>query len=216
MKFTQRKVATITLGHTIAIGEFEGHVTNAKPGNYTVYTVQRKVEPGETALLFIHEDEVQNINKLAPFLDIDVCCGVDAGTYGIVTKPENAVYHEWSDRWFDNEGHTDGYVADTNYGDGVFALYTNETHSVFLLDDEDIYLTELLADKGLNKDDIEPVSGYSFEDTEIEVDYYVPTPDNPKILQLNTLKQPTDTSLRIIDNIINTVVDAVRLASDNH
>lgn len=26
MKFTQRKVATITLGPTIAIGEFEGHV----------------------------------------------------------------------------------------------------------------------------------------------------------------------------------------------
>lgn len=216
MKFTQRKVATITLGPTIAIGEFEGHVTNAKPGNYTVYTVQRKVEPGETALLFIHEDEVQNINKLAPFLDIDVCCGVDAGTYGIVTKPENAVYHEWSDRWFDNQDYTDGYVADTNYGDGVFAVYTNEIHSVFLLDDEDIYLTELLDDKDITEDDLKPIEGYTFGDTEIRVDYSTLVPDDPAIRRLTTVKRPTDISLRIIDNIINTVVDAVRLASDNH
>lgn len=214
MKFTQSHVANITLGPTIAIGEFEGYVTNAKPGNYSVYTVQRKTKPGEMALLFIHEDDPQKVNVLLPMLDIDTFCGVDAGTYGIVTKPEDAVYHEWSDRWFDNEGHTDGYVADTNYGDGVFAVYTNETHSVFLLDDEDIYLTELLADKGIAEEDIEPVEGYSFEDAAIEVDYYVPTPDDPRILRLKTLKHPADTNLRTIDNIVNAVADVVRLTND--
>lgn len=33
MEFTQTQLANITLGSTIEVGEFEDHITHAKPGN---------------------------------------------------------------------------------------------------------------------------------------------------------------------------------------
>lgn len=42
MKFEQTKTTKTTLGPQIAIGEFEGHITHAKPGNYLVYNVKRE------------------------------------------------------------------------------------------------------------------------------------------------------------------------------
>lgn len=59
MKFTQTQTTKTTLGPQIAIGEFEGHITHAKPGNYLVYNVKRESGTDEIALLFVHEDEIR-------------------------------------------------------------------------------------------------------------------------------------------------------------
>lgn len=216
MKFTQTQTATITLGPKIAIGEFEGHVTHAKPGNYSVYTIQRETGSEETALLFVHEDNMQDINELLPTLDIDVYCGIDAGTYGIVTKHEgDTSSSNWTDRWFGNRERTDGYVTHTNYGDGQFTVYTNKDHSVFLLDDEDIYLQSLLADHRIDYDkDLKHVDWYSFTGDEIRVDYYVPVDQD--VAELNILKHPVDVNLRTIINIVNALVNAAHLIHSNH
>ena len=211
MKFTQSQSATITLGATVAIGEYEGHVTNAKPGNYRVYEVQRETGSKETALLFVHEDNTQDINELLPTVDVDAFCGVDGGTYGLVTKSEKDEYSEWSERWFDCQNHTDGYVANTIYGDGDFSVYTNEDHSVFLLDDEDIYLQTLLADHNINyEDDLENMNWFSFTDEYIKVVYRTPLTH-----ESTTLKRPIDTSIRKIDNIVSALVDVAQLTRIN-
>ena len=220
MKFTQTQTTKTTLGPQIAIGEFEGHITHAKPGNYLVYNVKRESGTDEIALLFVHEDEVQDVNKLLPKLDINVFCGVDGGSYGIITKPEGSGFT--SDEWFDrleddetsNQECTDGYVAYTNHGDGRFPVYTNKDHSVFLLDDCDLYLQELLSDQGIDYDNLERVEGYFIGDDEIQVEYYIPIDQNAA--EFNMFKKPIDKNLRDITNLVNSLVEVNCLTSDKH
>ena len=92
----------------------------------------------------------------------------------------------------------------------IYALYFVEQNAVKIGKANDLFtrLSDLVSTWG----NIDPYRAKAWELDEL----LVLGGENPKILQLKTLKQPTDTSLRIIDNIINIVVDAVRLASDNH
>lgn len=147
----QELIATTTLGPLVGIGEFFDEAHKAKAGKYNVYKVFRQ-KAGEYALLFVHEAENQDVNALLPQLDAQEVFGVDGGSYGIVTMKNEA--NTWNNRfeeWCDysessSEEMTDGYFTWTNYGDGAFTLFSNDRNSVFLLDDEDLYLSELLAD----------------------------------------------------------------------
>lgn len=207
MKFTQAQTANITLGSTIEIGEFEDRITHAKPGNYRVYTVRREPGSEETALLYVHEDEVQDVNELLPTVDIDTFCGVDGGTYGLVTHQDNdEPSRDWFDRYEENQDGTDGYVTHTLYGDGQFSVYTNKDHSVFLLDDVDIYMDALLIDRDINTH----LEWFGFDDEEIELCYMA-----PGVLGLDTLTRPIDTSIRKIDNVVGALADVEQLARVN-
>ena len=213
MKFTQAQTANITLGSTISIGEYEGHVTNAKPGNYRVHTVKRESGSEETALLFVHEDEVQDVNELLPTVDVVTFCGVDGGTYGLVTKlEEHDEDYDWAEHWCNRQEHSDGYVTRTNYGDGDFSVYTNEDHSVFLLDDVDMYLQALLANHNIDyENDLEDMDWFSFTDEEVKVVYHT-----PEMRESNKLKHPIDKSIRKIDNIVNALVEISQLTHINN
>lgn len=214
MKFTQTQTTKTTLGPKIAIGEFEGHITHAKPGNYLVYDVKRETGISDSALLFIHEDEVQDINTLLPILDIDTSCGIDGGTYGIITKPEGSEFtaDEWFDRLEDynndNQNCIDGYVSYTNYGDGRFSVYTNEGHSVFLLDDCDIYLQVLLDEQGIDYNEIELLEGYTIGD-KIQVGYYVEL--DREYYKHNMMERPIDENPRKITTLVNMLMEVARL-----
>lgn len=212
MEFTQTQLANITLGSNIGIGEYWEHETHAKPGNYRVYNVQRATGSEETALLYIHEDEVRDINELLPTLDIDTFCGVDGGTYGIVTQVDyDEDYVEWFDRDRENQEGTDGYIAHTNYGDGQFSVYMNKDHSVFLLDDEDIYLESLLANRNIDyNNDLEAMDWFSVNDDGIKVVYRIPT-ERESI----TLNRPVDANVRKIDHIVDALVDVAQLTRIN-
>ena len=60
-------------------------------------------------MLYVHEDEVRDINELLPTLDIDTFCDVDGGTYGIATQVDyDEDYVEWFDRDRENKEGTDG------------------------------------------------------------------------------------------------------------
>lgn len=92
-QFAQKLITTTTLGEQISIGEYNGHNTNAKPGEYKVYEITN--EGDIYAILFVHVDETQDVNELLKTLDIEVNCGVDGGTYGIITAPEKLSYDNW-------------------------------------------------------------------------------------------------------------------------
>ena len=119
---------------------------DAKPGNYKVYDVKLG-DSIETILLFVHVDEVQDLNVLFPQLYFHGSGSIEGGTYGIINQ-ENANDREyWIGRLADynNQNPTceGGYVSYTNHCDGSFVLYTNPEHSVFLLDDVDMVWDEL-------------------------------------------------------------------------
>lgn len=207
MEFKQTQAANITLGSTISIGEYEGHVTNAKPGNYRVYTVRQEPDSEETALLYVHEDEVQDVNALLPTVDIDTFCGVDGGTYGLITKlEEHNEDYEWDEHWYNRQEHSDGYVTHTLYGDGQFSVYMNKDHSVFLLDDVDIYMDALLIDHDINTH----LEWFGFDDEEIELGY-IPL----HAYGMETLTRPIDESIRKIDNVVGALAEVEQLARVN-
>ncbi len=168
----QKLIATTTLGSRIVIGEHDGHTTHAKPGKYNVYEITRDGE-SERAIVFVHESEVQDVNELLKKLKIVTFCGVDFASYGIQTveKNENWSYEKWIQQLNqESNEYTDGFVTNTNYGDGLFTLYDNEKHSIFLLDDEDIYIQELAAQEGVT--DFEWVRSYTINKEDVEVEYY--------------------------------------------
>lgn len=206
MEFKQTQLANITLGSTIEIGEFEDHITHAKPGNYRVYRIRRDAESEETALLYVHEDEVQDVNALLPTVDIDTFCGVDGGTYGLVTHQDDESSRDWWEREDENQEGTDGYVTHTLYGDGQFSVYMNADHSVFLLDDVDIYMDALLIDHDINTH----LEWFGFDDEEIELCYMA-----PGVLGLDTVTRPIDTSIRKIDNVVNALAEVEQLTRIN-
>ena len=207
MEFTQTQLANITLGSTVEVGEFEDHITHAKPGNYRVYRVRHEADSEESALLYVHEDEVQDVNKLLPTVDIDTFCGVDGGTFGIAThQDDDENSRDWWERTDENQEGTDGFVTYTTYGDGQFSVYTNKDHSVFLLDDENIYLEALLIDRDVDTH----LEWFSFDDEEIEI-CYLPLQG----FELYTLARPIDASRRKIDQIANALADVEQLARVN-
>lgn len=141
MKFTQKQTTTTTLDSSIIVGEFNTYQMDAKPGNYKVYDVKLG-DSLDTILLFVHIDEVQDINVLLPKLQFHGSSSIEGGTYGIINQENADDRKYWIGRLSDyrNQNPTceGGYVSYTNNGDGSFVLYTNPQHSVFLLDDVDM------------------------------------------------------------------------------
>lgn len=182
----QELIATTTLGPLVGIGEFFDEAHKAKAGKYNVYKVFRQKD-GEYAILFVHEAENQDVNALLPQLDAQEGFGVDGGSYGIMTMKDesdtwsNDRFEEWYEySEYPSEEMTDGYVTWTNYGDGTFILFSNDENSVFLLDDERLYLSELLAD--CEKFDMDDLEYYSFG-SKIEVAYSVLRADGYELVE---------------------------------
>lgn len=169
----QTLIATTTLGSQVNIGEHAGYTTHAKPGKYNVYAIKRD-EYDEYAILFAHESETQDIHQLLEKVNIVTFCGVDFASYGIQTVQidEDWSYEKWCELLNqESNDYKDGFVTNTNCGDGLFTLYINEKHSVFLLDDEDIYIQELATEQGVT--DFELMSSYRIDEDEVKVEYYL-------------------------------------------
>lgn len=196
MKTTYEHVARTTLDEKIAVGEYGAIKTTALPGVYYVYNVTIN-DRDEYAFMFVHEKETSNMDNLLSTLDIDIIGGVDGGTYGIVNNTGEFSFDEWFER-AGEQNQTDGYVGYTNHGDGEFVLYTNSEHSVFLLDDEDIYEQALLNETEHIYDDETDYYEYSWPEDCIEVTYYVDEDEFER-----TVTVPNGT--RKIDTIIQTI-----------
>jgi len=130
-------------------------------------------------------------------IDTGQGCSFDGGTYGIVNNTGEFSFDEWFER-AGEQNQTDGYVGYTNHGDGEFVLYTNSEHSVFLLDDEDIYEQALLNETEHIYDDETDYYEYSWPEERIEVTYYVDEDEFER-----TVTVPNGT--RKIDTIIQTI-----------
>lgn len=205
----QELIATTTLGPLVGIGEFFDEAHKAKAGKYNVYKVFRQ-EDGEYALLFVHEDENQDVNALLPQLDAQEGFGVDGGSYGIMTMKDesdtwsNDRFEEWYEySEYPSEEMTDGYVTWTNYGDGGFILFSNNGNSVFLLDDESLYLSELLAD--CEKFDMNDLEYYSFG-SKIEVDYAVLKADGFELVEKQVRTPKGKRRIDAIADLIRTIL----------
>lgn len=206
----QELIATTTLGPLVGIGEFFDEAHKAKAGKYNVYKVFQQKD-GEYAILFVHEAENQDVNTLLPQLDAQESFGVDGGSYGILTMKDESDTWSGNDRyeeWYEysenaSKEMTDGYVTWTNYGDGDFVLFSNDENSVFLLDDEDVYLSELLADcENFNMDDLEY---YSFG-SKIEVDYAVPQADGVELVEKQVKLPKGERRIDAIADLIRTIL----------
>ena len=98
---------------------------------------------------------------------------------------------------------TDGYVTWTNYGDGDFIVFSNDENSVFLLDDENVYLSELLADcEKFNMNDLEY---YSFG-SKIEVDYAVLRADGFELVGKQVKMPKGKRKIDAIADLIRTIL----------
>lgn len=211
----QELIATTTLGPLVGIGEFFDEAHEAKAGKYNVYKVFRQ-EEDEYAILFVHEAENQDVNTLLPQLDAQEVFGVDGGSYGILTMKDvsdtwsgNDRYEEWYehsewDEYSPSKDRTDGYVTWTNYGDGDFILFSNDENSVFLLDDEDVYLSELLAD--CEKFDMGNLEYYSFG-SNIEVDYAVSQADGVELVEKKVKLPKGKRKIDAIADLIRTILN---------
>lgn len=198
MKTTFEHIARTKLGENIAVGEFSSIKTTAVPGVYHVYNVTIN-DSDEKAFMFVHEKETSNMDNLLSTLDIESIGGVDGGTYGIVNNTGEFSFDEWFNR-AGEQNQTDGYVGYTNHGDGEFVLYANSEHSVFLLDDEDVYEQALLNETTYIYDDETDYYEYSWPEGRVEVTYYVNDDEFER-----TVSDPK--GARSIDTIIKTIAE---------
>lgn len=195
MKTTLEHVARTTLDENVAIGEFYAIKTHAVPGVYYVYNVTIN-DSDEKAFMFVHE-KVSSIDDILSTLDIVGLGGVDGGTYGIVNDEGEFSFDAWFGR-AGEQNHINGHVDYTNHGDGEFVLYTNSEHSVFLLDDEDVYEQALLAETGCIYDGETDYYEYSWPEGHVEVTYYVDDDEYERTV-------PVPAGARKIDTIIKTI-----------
>jgi len=124
----------IILPELVQMGEGNQLEQKAKPGAYIAYAIYRDGFD-EHATMLVRKDEWTNryhedVNKVMDDIHIVNVRGVDGGTYGVAYgKPvEFEMYAEHH------------FAVRTNYGDGMFTLYSNDDNSVFVFDDEDILL----------------------------------------------------------------------------
>ena len=206
MKTTFEHIARTKLGENISVGKFSSIRTTAVPGVYHVYNVTIN-DCDEKVFMFVHEKETANLDNVLSTLDIESIGGVDGGVYGIVNNASEFSFDEWLSRAADKSpNQTDGYVGYTNhgdgdgYGDGEFVLYTNSEHSVFLLDDEDVYEQALLNETTYIYDDETDYYEYSWPEGRIEVTYYVDEDEFER-----TVSVPK--GARSIDTIIKTIAE---------
>lgn len=124
----------IILPELVQMGEGNQLEQKAKPGAYIAYAIYRDGFD-EHATLLIRKDEWVNryhedVNKVMDDLHVVNARGVDGGTYG-VAYGQDVEFEMYAEHHF---------AVETNYGDGMFTLYSNDDNSVFVFDDEDILL----------------------------------------------------------------------------
>lgn len=208
----ERLVKTVTLGQSVIVDDLEQSETNVTPGVYKVYKV-RGGRWDNYAFLFVHESVVsldEQINRL----DINGTYSVEGGTYGMITKSSGDVDELWETTLCDGDDF--GYVAYTNEGDGSYTMYTNPERTVFLNDDEDIYMDELIGERysDYSVDAHDDVDGFRLEGDKIVVYYMEPVPGARG--HRTNLEYPIVEGKRTIDSIADALADVLKRIMDGY
>lgn len=207
-------VKTITLGKTVIVDDLEQSEMTVTPGAYKVYKV-RGGRWDNYAFLFVHKS-VTNLDEQINRLDIDGTYSAEAGTYGMMTKPANDVdtYELWEKTLYDGDDF--GYVAYTNEGDGSYTMYTNPERTLFLLDDEDIYMDELIGERysDYSVDAHDDVDGFHLEGDEIVVHFMQSVPGARG--HWTEARYPVSAEKRTIDSIADALADVLKRIMDGY
>lgn len=208
----ERVVKTVTLGQTVIVDDLDRSEVEVTPGAYKVYKV-RGGRWDNYAFLFVHE-VVTDINEQIARLDIDGTYSVEGGTYGMMTKPSGDVDELWEETLYDDNEF--GYVAYTNEGDGSYTMYTNPERTLFLLDDEDIYMDECIGERysDYSVDAHDDVDGFRLEGDEIVVHFMEPVPGARG--RRTNAEYPVVEGKRTIDSIADALADVLKRIMDGY
>lgn len=208
----ERVVKTITLGKTVIVDDLEQSEVEVTPGAYKVYKV-RGGRWDNYAFLFVHES-IANIDEQINRIDIDGTYSVEGGTYGLMTKTSGDADENWEKTLYDGDDY--GYVAYTNEGDGSYTMYTNPERTVFLVDDEDIYMDECIGERysDYSVDAHDDVDGFRLEGDEIVVYFMQSVPGARG--HWAEAHYPVNNEKRTIDSIADALADVLKRIMDGY
>ena len=210
----EQLVKTITLGKTVIVDDLDQSEMTVTPGVYKVYKV-RGGRWDNYAYLFVHKS-ITNIDEQINRLDIDGTHSAEAGTYGMMTKPANDVdaYELWEKTLYDGDDF--GYVAYTNEGDGSYTMYTNPERTLFLIDDEDIYMDERINERysDYSVDAHDDVDGFRLEGDEIVVYFMQSVPGARG--HWAEARYPVNNEKRTIDSIADALATTLKHIMDGY
>lgn len=208
----ERVVKTITLGKTVIVDDLEQSEMTVTPGAYKVYKV-RGGRWDNYAFLFAHES-VTNIDEQINRIDIDGTYSVEGGTYGLMTKASGDVDELWEKTLYDGDDF--GYVAYTNEGDGRYTMYANPERTLFLIDDEDIYMDERINERysDYSVDAHDDVDGFQLEGDKVTVYYMEPVPGARG--RRTNVEYPIGKGKRTIDSIADALADVLNRIMDGY
>lgn len=131
---------------------------------------------------------------------------------------EQLLYHYYDELWEKTlyDGDDYGYVAYTNEGDGSYSMYTNPERTLFLLDDEDIYMDELIGERysDYSVDAHDDVDGFHLEDGTVTVYYMEPVPGARG--HRTNIEYPIVEGKRTIDGIADALADVLKRIMDGY
>lgn len=208
----EQLVKTITLGKTVIVDDLEQSEVSVTPGAYKVYKV-RGGRWDNYAFLFAHES-VTNLDEQIARLDINGTYSVEGGTYGLMTKVSGDADELWEKTLYDGDDY--GYVAYTNEGDGSYTMYTNPERTLFLLDDEDIYMDELIGERysDYSVDAHDDVDGFRLEGDEIVVYFMQSVPGARG--HWAEARYPVSNEKRTIDSIADALATTLKHIMDGY
>ena len=208
----EQLVKTITLGKTVIVDDLEQSEVSVTPGAYKVYKV-RGGRWDNYAFLFAHES-VTNLDEQIARLDINGTYSVEGGTYGMMTKVSGDADELWEKTLYDGDDY--GYVAYTNEGDGSYTMYTNPERTLFLLDDEDIYMDELIGERysDYSVDAHDDVDGFRLEGDEIVVYFMQSVPGARG--HWAEARYPVNNEKRTIDSIADALATTLKHIMDGY
>lgn len=208
----EQLVKTITLGQTVIVDDLDRSEVEATPGAYKVYKV-RGGRWDNYAYLFVHE-AVTDIDEQIARIDIDGTYSVEGGTYGMMTKATGDADELWEKTLYDGDDF--GFVAYTNEGDGSYTMYTNPERTVFLLDDEDIYMDEMIGERysDYSVDAHDDVDGFHLEGDEIVVYFMQSVPGARG--HWTEARYPVNDEKRVIDSIADALAATLKHIMDGY
>ena len=210
----ERVVKTITLGQTVIVDDLDQNEVEVTPGVYKVYKV-RGGRWDHYAFLFAHES-ITNVEEQINRIDIDGTYSAEGGTYGMMTKSANDVdaYELWEETLYDGDDF--GYVAYTNEGDGSYTMYTNPERTMFLIDDEDIYMDERIGERysDYSVDAHDDVDSFQLEGDKVVVYYMEPVPGARG--HRTNIEYPIVEGKRTIDSIADALADVLKRIMDGY
>lgn len=208
----ERLVKIVTLGQTVIVDDLDRSDVEVTPGAYKVYKV-RGGRWDNYAFLFVHES-ITNIDEQITRLDVDGTYSVEGGTYGMMTKPSGDVDELWEKTLYDGDDF--GYVAYTNEGDGSYTMYTNPERTLFLADDEDIYMNELIGERysDYSVDAHDDVDGFQLEGDKVVVYFMEPVPGARG--RRTNVEYPIVKGKRTIDSIADALADVLKRIMDGY